>query len=233
MFVLLSRHHTRALYLIIISFVSVTFASTHLSISLCEQSAVNAAIDVLGLVAVADSPIGDPLMGGLSNELRKKITIAVELVRSPTRTLSCSCNLVDGFVDSTRQVYHCSIYTESASCPHHGPASSLFLVSLSHIDSTHQYVFSYFYRHYSPAGDESRHSLPRRADNRFGRIGRARRDDDRSRIGAAHLGHLHDSPGAVCGFLLVVANHRKCVCGGSRERYAVVRRNICGIEGRV
>ncbi len=39
-------------------------------------------MDLLGLAAVADSPIGDPLMGGLSNELRKKITIAVELVRA-------------------------------------------------------------------------------------------------------------------------------------------------------
>ena len=40
---------------------------------------VQNAIETLGLAAVADSLIGDPLMNGLSNELRKKITIAVEV----------------------------------------------------------------------------------------------------------------------------------------------------------
>lgn len=44
---------------------------------------VESAIQTLGLAAVADTTIGDPLMGGLSNELRKKITIAVELVMKP------------------------------------------------------------------------------------------------------------------------------------------------------
>jgi len=44
---------------------------------------VENAIQTLGLAAVADAAIGHPLLGGLSNELRKKITIAVELVMSP------------------------------------------------------------------------------------------------------------------------------------------------------
>jgi ABC-type multidrug transport system ATPase subunit len=48
-----------------------------------KNNRVESAIQTLGLSAVADSQIGDPLMGGLTNELRKKITIAVELVMQP------------------------------------------------------------------------------------------------------------------------------------------------------
>ncbi len=49
---------------------------------------VDATLAALGLTAVADTPIGMPTMGGLSHEVRKRVTIAVELVARP-RVLFC------------------------------------------------------------------------------------------------------------------------------------------------
>ncbi len=93
------------------------------------------------------------------------------------------------FKENRESIYSLRLF--SSHRPDPPPFSSIWLISTVFI-----FVSSLLL---SLAGDESRHSLPRRADDGFGRVGRARGDDDRSRIGATHLGHLHDSPGMRVG----------------------------------
>lgn len=95
-----------------------------------QAARVQATLDALGLTAVAEATIGVPDAGGLSHELRKRVTIAVELVCEPRvlfldePSTSLDAGAALAVMASVRRV--CSERRVAVLCTIHQPPTSVF-----------------------------------------------------------------------------------------------------------